>query len=63
MRIPKIRFKDSIPLVVILILIIISIIYMINYFQILEKKYNEAQRLANIFIDKKSELMLLRIFV
>jgi len=63
MRIPKIRFKDSIPLIVILILIIISIIYMINYFQILEKKYNEAQRLANIFIDKKSELMLLRIFV
>ena len=63
MRIPKIRFKDSIPLVVILILIIISVIYMINYFQILEKKYNEAQRLANIFIDKKSELMLLRIFV
>ena len=63
MRIPKIRFKDSIPLIVIIILIIISIIYMINYFQILEKKYNEAQRLANIFIDKKSELMLLRIFV
>ena len=44
MRIPKIRFKDSIPLVVILILIIISIIYMINYFQILEKKYNEGKK-------------------
>ena len=44
MRIPKIRFKDSIPLVVILILIIISIIYMFNYFQILEKKYNEGKK-------------------
>ena len=44
MRIPKIRFKDSIPLIVILILIIISIIYMINYFQILEKKYNEGKK-------------------
>ena len=43
MRIPKIRFKDSIPLVVILILIIISIIYMINYFQILENKYNDRK--------------------
>ena len=44
MRIPKIRFKDSIPLIVIIILIIISIIYMINYFQILEKKYNEGKK-------------------
>jgi hypothetical protein len=30
---------------------------------ILEKKYMEAQNLANIFIDKKAELMLLRIFI
>jgi hypothetical protein len=30
---------------------------------ILEKKYNEAQKLANIFIDKKMELMLLRIYI
>ena len=39
-----------------------AVVYMITDY-ILEKKYNEAQRLANIFIDKKSELMLLRIFV
>ena len=30
---------------------------------ILEKKYMEVQNLANIFIDKKAELMLLRIFI
>ena len=44
MRIPRIRFKDSIPILVILTIIIISIIYMISYFQILEKKYNEGKK-------------------
>ena len=44
MRIPKIRFRDSIPILVILTIIIISIIYMISYFQILEKKYNEGKK-------------------
>ena len=44
MRIPRIRFRDSIPILVILTIIIISIIYMINYFQILEKKYNEGKK-------------------
>jgi len=39
-----------------------AVVYMITDY-ILEKKYSEAQKLANIFIDKKSELMLLRIFV
>ena len=39
-----------------------AVVYMITDY-ILEKKYMEAQNLANIFIDKKSELMLLRIFV
>ena len=44
MRIPRIRFRDSIPILVILTIIIISIIYMISYFQILEKKYNEGKK-------------------
>ena len=44
MRIPRIRFIDSIPILVILTIIIISIIYMISYFQILEKKYNEGKK-------------------
>ena len=44
MRIPRIKFRDSIPILVILTIIIISIIYMISYFQILEKKYNEGKK-------------------
>ena len=44
MRIPRNRFRDSIPILVILTIIIISIIYMISYFQILEKKYNEGKK-------------------
>lgn len=44
MRIPRIRFRDSIPILVILTIIIISMIYMISYFQILEKKYNEGKK-------------------
>ena len=44
MRIPRIRFRDSIPILVILTIIIISIVYMISYFQILEKKYNEGKK-------------------
>ena len=44
MRIPRLRFRDSIPILVILTIIIISIIYMISYFQILEKKYNEGKK-------------------
>ena len=44
MRISRIRFRDSIPILVILTIIIISIIYMISYFQILEKKYNEGKK-------------------
>lgn len=44
MRIPRIKFRDSIPILVILTTIIISIIYMISYFQILEKKYNEGKK-------------------
>ena len=44
MRILRIRFRDSIPILVILTIIIISIIYMISYFQILEKKYNEGKK-------------------
>ena len=44
MRIPRIRFRDSIPILVILTIIIISIIYMISYFQIIEKKYNEGKK-------------------
>ena len=44
MRIPRNRFRDSIPILVILTMIIISIIYMISYFQILEKKYNEGKK-------------------
>lgn len=44
MKIPGIKFRDSIPILVILTIIIISIIYMISYFQILEKKYNEGKK-------------------
>ena len=44
MKIPRIKFRDSIPILVILTIIIISIIYMISYFQILEKKYNEGKK-------------------
>ena len=44
MRIPRNRFRDSIPILVILTIIIISMIYMISYFQILEKKYNEGKK-------------------
>ena len=43
MRIPRNRFRDSIPILVILTIIIISIIYMISYFQILENKYNDRK--------------------
>ena len=41
--IPKIRQKGSIPIIIIGIIIIISIIYMISYFQILENKYNDRK--------------------
>lgn len=41
--IPKIRVKESIPIIIIGIIIIISIIYMISYFQILENKYNDLK--------------------
>ena len=41
--IPKIRVKESIPIIIIGIIIIISIIYMISYFQILENKYNDRK--------------------
>ena len=41
--IPKIRQKESIPIIIIGIIIIISILYMISYFQILENKYNDRK--------------------
>ena len=40
----KIKFKEILPVIAVFLVIIVSVIYMINYFQILDKKYNEGKK-------------------
>lgn len=40
----KIKFKEILPVIAVFLVIIVSVIYMINYFQTLEKKYNEGKK-------------------
>lgn len=40
----KIKFKEILPVIAVFLVIIVSIIYMINYFQTLDKKYNEGKK-------------------
>ena len=40
----KIKFKEILPSIAVFLVIIVSVIYMINYFQILDKKYNEGKK-------------------
>ena len=40
----KIKFKEILPVIAVFLVIIVSVIYMINYFQILDKKYNEGRK-------------------
>ena len=39
-----IKFKEILPVIAVFLVIIVSVIYMINYFQILDKKYNEGKK-------------------
>jgi len=40
----KIKFKEILPVIAVFLVIIVSVIYMINYFQTLDKKYNEGKK-------------------
>ena len=40
----KIKFKEILPVIAVFLVIIVSVIYMIKYFQILDKKYNEGKK-------------------
>ena len=40
----KIKFKEILPVIAVFLVIIVSIIYMINYFQTIDKKYNEGKK-------------------
>lgn len=44
MKNTKIKFKEILPAIAVFLVIIVSVIYMINYFQILDKKYNEGKK-------------------
>ena len=44
MKNTKIKFKEILPVIAVFLVIIVSVIYMINYFQILDKKYNEGKK-------------------
>lgn len=44
MKNTKIKFKEILPSIAVFLVIIVSVIYMINYFQTLDKKYNEGKK-------------------
>ena len=50
----KIKFKEILPVIAVFLVIIVSVIYMINYFQILDKKYNEGKKIQANQMKKKN---------